>query len=217
MRPSWYGVKGSCRRGAAFALLEHSDPRAMADLDDLAQQFRDVRIRAAALVAPLSEAQFNWRARPGSFSVAECLVHLNVTADAVLARMLRAIAGGRRRGLTGSGPFRYGWFSRWFEAGMEPPPKRRSRSPGVFAITAGSSYHKEDVMREFAAEGENWLEALQLARGLDLRRVKTASPASRFLRFPIGAYFRISVAHERRHLWQAEQVVRQPGFPAGET
>jgi hypothetical protein len=56
----------------------------MAELDDLAQQFRDVRTRAAALVAPLSEAQFNWRARPGSFSVAECLVHLNV-ADAMLA------------------------------------------------------------------------------------------------------------------------------------
>jgi hypothetical protein len=186
----------------------------MTDVEDLAQQFRGIRERAAQFTAPLTEAQFNWRPGPARWSIAECFDHLTVTARAVERKMRPVIAEGRQRGLTGSGPFRYGWFSRWFEAEMEPPPRRRQRSPRAFAIEAGSTHDKVATMKAFDAAGEVWAGLLDAARGLDLRRIKVASPASRLLHFPLGAYFRISSAHERRHLWQAEQVVKAPGFPA---
>ena len=185
----------------------------MADIDDLARQFRDVRARATQLVAPLTGAQFNWRPGEGRFSVAECFHHLTVTAREVEAKMRPAIAEGRRRGLVAAGPFAYGWFSRWFEAEMEPPPKHRQRSPRPFAIAIGSDHDKAGTMGAFDQAGEAWIELLEAARGLDLRRVRVGSPASSLLRFPVGAYFQISSAHERRHLWQAEQVLKAEGFP----
>jgi DinB superfamily len=186
----------------------------MDDIDDLVRQFRETQDRAARLVEPLNHAQFNWRPGTQAWSIAECLDHLNVTARAVAAKMAPAIAEGRLRGLTGTGPFTYGWFSRWFEAEMEPPPRRRTRTPTVFEITANSNHPQADVLAAFRATGDAWLALLESARGLDLRRVKTTSPVTRFLRFPLGGYFRVSTAHERRHLWQAEQVRAAPGFAA---
>lgn len=187
---------------------------AMDDIDDLSRQFRETQDRAVHLVEPLSHAQFNWRPGTQAWSVAECLDHLSVTARAVVAKMRPAIADGRLRGLTATGPFTYGWFSRWFEAEMEPPPRRRTKTPTVFEISATSDHQKDIVLATFRATGDEWLAVLDLARGLDLRRVKTTSPVTSLLRFPLGAYFRVSTAHERRHLWQAEQVVTAPGFPA---
>jgi hypothetical protein len=48
----------------------------------------------------------------------------------------------------------------------------------------------------------------QLARadGLDLRRVKVATPISRFLKMSLGAMFAQIAAHESRHLDQAWRV-----------
>ena len=47
---------------------------------------------------------------------------------------------------------------------------------------------------------------LERAEGLDLRRVKVATPISRFLRMSLGMMFAQVAAHERRHLAQARRV-----------
>lgn len=70
-------------------------------------------------------------------------------------------------------------------------------------------------MRAYAETGVEWQSLLDSARGLDLGRLRVTSPVSRLLRIPLGSYLRISVAHERRHLWQAEQVTVAAGFPPG--
>ena len=47
---------------------------------------------------------------------------------------------------------------------------------------------------------------MQRADGLDLARVKVASPISRLLRMSLGAMFAQAAAHGRRHLEQARRV-----------
>jgi hypothetical protein len=42
--------------------------------------FRENRVLAAELCGNLTTAQFNWRPQPGRWSIAECLVHLNISA-----------------------------------------------------------------------------------------------------------------------------------------
>ena len=96
---------------------------------------------------------------------------------------------------------------------MEPPPKRRLPTVRAFAPAPGSAYEIDAVLRDFEAVGEEYRACLAAARGLDLRRVRVRSPASRLLRFPLGGYIRGQTAHERRHLWQAGQVISDPRFP----
>jgi hypothetical protein len=185
------------------------------ELEEYAQQFSTVRERANRLAAGLNDVQFNWQPAPESWSIGECFMHLNVTGEKVVKQLRVSISDARQRGLVGTGPFVYGRFARWFERTMEPPPKRRVRTPGVMKPDIRRDYHGDAVMQRFRALLSEWRECLQLAEGLDLGRAKVPSIASRLLRFPLGATFRINTAHERRHLWQAQQVRNAPGFPAG--
>jgi len=160
--------------------------------------------RAAA--AGLSDAQLNWRAAQDSWSIAECLQHLNISVMQTLPAFDRAIGQGRSKNRLASGPFRYGWFSRMMVASMEPPPKFRMKAPRLMRVSVGGTYPGADLLPEFAAVRDQLAERVRQADGLDLAHVKTISPVNRLLRMPLGAYFDFIIAHDRRHLWQARQV-----------
>ncbi len=172
--------------------------------------------RAKALVSGLSHEQFNWRAEPGRWSIAECITHLNVVNGLDLAPLREGARVGRSRGLTGAGPFTYGFISRKFIASMEPPVTRKFKAPAAYLPPP-----EADLARTIAEYRRINAEVRQLAEesvGLDMRRVKTSLPAlpavlRALVRMPLGARFALLTAHDRRHLWQAEQVCQHPAFP----
>lgn len=182
------------------------------DLQDFLRQIDAVKAEGHAVCAGLSESQFNWRPGEGRWSIAECLVHLNVSVTCVLPAFDRALEQGRAKELTGSGPFRYGWFASWVARSMEPPPKWRMRTVKIFDVPPGAAHSLSRVLPEFVAIRDQLAERVRRADGLDLRRIKAVSPANRFFRLPLGAYFAFVIAHDRRHLWQARQVRNAPAF-----
>jgi hypothetical protein len=98
------------------------------------------------IAAGLSQAQLNWGPAPGRWSIAECLVHLNIAVTKTLPAFDRAIAVGRARGLVGQGPFRYGWFANWMVRSMEPPPKRLMKTFKIFAVPPGATHAPGQVL-----------------------------------------------------------------------
>jgi hypothetical protein len=60
--------------------------------------------------------------------------------------------------------------------------------------------------------GERITELIQRADGLDLARAKTPWPF-KWTKMPLGALLTHMTTHDRRHLWQAEQVRNDPNFP----
>ena len=182
------------------------------DLQSMLDQLEAIKLEGQAVTAGLSDAQFNWRPGADRWSVAECLQHLNVGVTQTLPVFDRAIAEGGARGKTAPGPFRYGWFSRWMVASMEPPPKWRMKSPRIVRIPVGKTYRAAEVVPEFVVVRDQLAERVRQADGLDLAHVRTISPVNSLLRLPLGAYFNFILAHDRRHLWQARQVRNAPGF-----
>jgi hypothetical protein len=166
--------------------------------------------KAKSLTAGLSAVQMSWRPQLGKWSIAENLDHLNAGRGRDLDTIASSIAAARAKGIVGNGPFRYGWLSSWIMKSQEPPPKRKFKaakayapSPDVIAANALADY-----FRNTARLGE----LLQKADGLDLARAKT--PFGPLKWFPLGALLTHKITHERRHLWQAEQVRSHPNFPA---
>jgi hypothetical protein len=182
------------------------------DLQDLLRQIEAIKSEGHAVCAGLSESQFNWRPGEGRWSIAECLVHLNVSITVTLPAFERAIEQGRAKGLMGQGPFRYGWFASWVAGSMEPPPRWRMRTVKILKVPAGATHALARVLPEFIALRDQLADRVRRANSLDLRRVRVVSPVNRLLRMPIGAYFQFVLAHDRRHLWQARQVRNAPGF-----
>lgn len=165
-----------------------------------------------AIASRLSDAEFNWHPSPGRWSIADCLQHLNVGVTKALPAFDQAIARGRANAQTGSGPFKYGWFARWMAGSMEPPPKFRMKAPTMLRVPTTATYRAAELLPEFFRVRDQLGDRVRQAEGLDLAGVKTISPVNRLLRLPLGAYFQFILGHDRRHLWQAREVRKAPGF-----
>jgi hypothetical protein len=187
------------------------------ELEELREQFEAVSAEAGELVAPLSDAQFAWRPSPGVWSIAQCVEHLNVTARAYLPALDEGIATAIRSGVYGTGPFTYNVLGRLMVRSMEPPPLFRFKAPAIFAPPAATQPQRTraEIMAGFRGYQVQYIDRLRQANGVDLAKAKVVSPANRLLHISLGSGFALQIAHERRHLWQARQLLMRPEFPRG--
>jgi hypothetical protein len=168
------------------------------------RQFEQIQEQASEVTAGLNEALFNWRPSPEQWSIEECLAHLTMVGQWELRAIEQAIEEGRKRGLTGQGPFEYGAIDRFVVHQMEPPVRSPLPAPRHFIPLHGQPLTA--VLPTFNHVQSQLVLQLERAEGLDLRRVKVATPISRFLKLSLGAMFAQIAAHERRHLDQAWRV-----------
>ena len=173
-------------------------------LEGYLDQLLSIRQQVPGLVAQLTEAQFKWSPGPKRWSMAHCFEHLNASARAFVPTMDRTIEEARRAGLTGPGPFAYPMHERLFINFNEPPPRLRIPAPRVLVPTPAKPM--VEIVTEFMEWQDKLGATIRRADGLDLRRARGRSPALPLFRWSLGAQFAITLAHERRHLWQARQV-----------
>lgn len=148
------------------------------DIERMLAELAAITAEGTVLCADLSDAQFNRRPAPGRWSIAECLVHLNISVSCVLPALDAALAAGHARGPAGQGhgPFRYGWVSRWIIRSMEPPPRFRMRTVPKFRVPQGAAHAVAAVLPEFLTVREQFAERVRRADGLDLTAVRVISP-----------------------------------------
>ncbi len=182
------------------------------DLQQLIDELNAVDRAVEALVAPLSDAQFFWQPDGGhSWSIAECLDHLSTINGLYGHAVEEGIQSARTRGITGGGPIRSTFFGRWFIASMEPPVKLRQRAPRQ--AIPGPRRSRDETIRAFL-ERQDWIRGLvRSAADVDVSRATFKNPFLPLVRVRVGTGLRVITAHDRRHVWQAENVTRAPGFP----
>lgn len=174
-------------------------------LAELEKELNEATRRAWSLVQTTDPRLFTVRPTPGSWSAAECLSHLSISTELFLPVLRTTIDDARRRGLSSTKQPKMdmlGRVLRWF---LEPPIRQRVKTTAPFVPKSVRA--KNEAFGEFAALQSKLTELLNAARGLDLRRMKIVSPFDKRVRYNIYSAFRIVVAHQRRHLWQAEQAV----------
>ena len=181
------------------------------ELDTFRQQFEQLADDADGLTRTLSDSQFNWQPPSRGWSVAQCIDHLNVTARTYLPKLDEGIAEAIRRGLYGEGPFKYNWFGRMFVRSQEPTTKLKFKAAKVFLPAA--SRPRQETLAAFRAYQVQFVDRLRQANGLDLARARVKSPAASFISLPLGSGFALMIAHERRHLQQARNVLADQAFP----
>lgn len=171
------------------------------------QQITEARLRAETLVRDLTSEQLIKRPHPGKWSIAECFLHLNATGSIVQSFMAEAIARGKRENTVGTGPFDVGLKGRLFVWLAEPPPRIRLVAPRRVRPPA----YIEDPLKllpDFLKVQDEWERLIGESEGLHLAKLKIAPRFSAF-RARLAAAMPWMLAHQRRHLWQAENVKRQ--------
>lgn len=176
-------------------------------VDDLVKELNEATRRAWTLVQTTDARHFTVRPKPSSWSAAECLSHLSISSEQFLPALKAAIDDARERKILSDRKPKMdvlGRVLRWF---LEPPIRQRVKTTARFVPRSVRA--KAEAFGEFAALQEKLAELLAAARGLHLSKVKVVSPFDKRVRYNLYSAFRVLVAHQRRHLWQAEQAVAE--------
>ena len=174
-------------------------------IEDLEAQFLAISARAKALVDLAGPELSAKRPSKGSWSVAECLEHLNVSADSFFAIWPQAIA--QAGDWKGPGePYKVGCKGRLLAWVLEPPARFKTKAQKWFEPAA--SLEIGPVLNGFVDRQQKVIGVLRSCKGRAVDEVKIVSPVDSWIRYSVWSSFVITAAHERRHLWQAEQAVK---------
>ena len=172
---------------------------------------RAIAADAERTFGPLNGDQLNWKRRADEWSVAQCLEHL-IKIDAAYFPQFRLIEQGA---YTSTWRDHAPWLARLFGSlilrAVQPASQRRFKSAKQVEPSAGTI--DGDIVARFTAHQQEVIEHMTATGRRDLGTVVITSAVA-----PIAFYnaldaFRILVAHERRHLAQAERVIDADGFP----
>lgn len=162
--------------------------------------------RARGLVDNAPARLFTVRPAPTQWSAAECLAHLSISSQMFLPVLRNALDDARNRHLTGGGTPRMdvlGRILRWF---LEPPVRTRVKTTTAFVPK--STRAKSEALAEFISLQRQLVDLLHASSDLPIGRIKIVSPFDKRVRYNVYSAFLIVTAHQRRHLWQAEQAVQ---------
>jgi hypothetical protein len=187
----------------------HSLP---ADIQQVLDQIDEADRAADSLAGRLTDEQFHWQPDGGrGWSVAQCLEHLATINVVYVEAVQTGVETARRHGWSRSGPLSPGFFGRKFIASMQPPVTRRMRAPG--RVRPGSQSTRDDILRRYHEAHERVRRTLHDAAGIDANRATFQNPFLKLVRVKVATGLQVIAAHDRRHLWQAEQVMNRTDFP----
>jgi hypothetical protein len=129
---------------------------------------------------------------------------LNLTTMAFLPLIDDALGKAPKEPMDPSRRYRrdaMGWF---LTTMMEPPVRMKVKTTPPFMPRL--SMGRADILREFQALQAELAARVERANGYDVSKVKVQSPFSESMSYSLLGGFTAILAHERRHLWQAERV-----------
>ena len=179
-------------------------------LDRVRTELDEVDASAARLASSCSLGAWQSRPADGGWSPSECVQHLVLSVDAMLARMDVAIADGQAQARKGEGPYGAGVLGRLLLWSLEPPYRRLRSRTGAAFVPISTRTPEEDV-RALRAAHDRVRASLEHARGLALDRLTIASPFAARASYNLYAAFAILAVHARRHLWQAGRAIASTG------
>jgi hypothetical protein len=175
------------------------------DLQRIADEFTEAQRRLHRLADTCADQLWARRPAPERWSAAECVAHLQLTAEAFLPSIRRALDEGCSAGRRA--PRRYrrdplGWLL-WRLIG--PPARVRVPTPARFAPQAAEP--GPQLLAGFDRLQAEQLRCVQEADGLPLGRLRIVSPFDPRVRYNIYSALSILARHQHRHLWQAERAL----------
>lgn len=185
-------------------------------LNQLQADVRQLILRAEQLEAR-TPAQLQQPPAGGGWSVVEVLAHLNYYARYYLNAMEE-----RLENYNGSdaSSFRAGWIGNYFTRLIGPssggePVRQKLKAPADAQPLAATDLDPRAEVAEFLQHQHQLLNLLQIARAVDLGRIRIPITLTRLIRLKLGDTFRFLVAHEQRHFQQIDRVLAQlPGASA---
>ncbi len=151
----------------------------------------------------LDEKTLNWRTEDDSWSVLECLEHLNRYGDFYLPEIAKRMKNGSQKQPEF---FKSGWLGDYFAKSMLPKEKLNKMSTFKNMNPLGSHLDTA-VIAKFQGQLKEMLNLLATAKSIDLTRTKTGITISSWIKLRLGDTFRVVIYHNERHMVQVKRVL----------
>lgn len=180
------------------------------DLERLAAELTEAQARMHRLAESVDDATWTTRPPGNGWSMDECVAHLTLTNQRYLPILEAAIDQAPTWNDDSQGrpavPDRFrrdlaGWL---LSRMMEPPVRLRMPTAQPFVPQGPAS--RSATVAAFDATQAAILDRLRDMDGLNIMAIRIRSPFNQSLRYSTWSALCILAAHERRHIWQAEQV-----------
>lgn len=171
-------------------------------IDDLIERTKNV-LNQGEHYKTLSLKELNTRTAPQTWSVLECLEHLNRYGNFYLPEIEQRLQQATK---SNTETFKSGWLGNYFAKSMLPKEKLNKMNTFKEMNPLGSQLDKETV-NTFIQQQKKILELLQMARQYNLNKVKTGISISKWIKLKLGDTFRVIIYHNQRHMVQGNRVL----------
>lgn len=170
-------------------------------LVDLANRTKQL-IQEAESFKQQPEEALNYKQDAASWSVLECLEHLNLYGRFYLPEIAKRIREGKEKS---DSVFKSGWLGNYFANSMLPKTKLNKMKTFKNMNPINSKLDKQ-VIHEFVNQQTELLQLLEDARKISLNKTKTAISISKLIKLKLGDTFRFVIYHNQRHMAQAQRI-----------
>ena len=155
----------------------------------------------------LSESKLNQRRTPKSWSILECIEHLNLYGDFYIPEIEKRIAGSRHPFMK---EFNSSWLGNYFAVSMLPGTTGKLNKMKTFneMNPLGKKLDASGLSR-FLDQQHQLLRLLEMAGKVDLSKTKTSISIRKWIKLRLGDTLRVVIYHNQRHMVQAKAVLNE--------
>ena len=159
-------------------------------------------IRFAERLNMKTDLELNWKESPESWSIMECLEHLNLYGDYYIPEIERSIASSK------SQPepiFKSGLLGNYFANSMLPKEKLNKMKTFKDKNPINSKLDRTVITR-FIDQQNILIALMEKSKNVSLSVTKVKISIARWIRIRLGDTFRFVIYHNIRHVRQIERV-----------
>lgn len=152
----------------------------------------------------LPKKQLNYKPSPKSWSILECIEHLNLYGNFYIPEIDNRIKNAKHKAVAN---FKTGILGDYFAKSMLPKENLNTMNTFKNKNPNGSKLDKT-ILDTFSNQQQETLRLLNAAKHVNLNKTKTSITLTRWITLKLGDTFRVIIYHNQRHIIQAEKVLK---------
>lgn len=150
-----------------------------------------------------TDAELNKRLTNESWSVLECLEHLNLYGNFYLPEIKNRIETSTTKA---TAEFKSGWLGNYFAQSMLPK-ENLNKMKAFKSMNPIHSSLSKNTITVFIDQQKQLLDLLNASKTVNLNKVKTSISITTLIKLKLGDTFRFLIYHNKRHVVQAQKVL----------
>ena len=168
------------------------------------QQFVTNNINDADQFHKYSFKQLNKQPAAKSWSVLQCLEHVNRYDADYIPKIKKSLTPSEKRG---NDQFKSGFIGYQF-ANFLYPDKNHLKTKTFPSMNPSNSDLSLKIIDTFIHQQKELHQLLEQSKSVDLNKIRIKSSITSFLSFKLGDIFRILIFHDLRHIQQAKNALK---------